>query len=150
MISNDDFLLHLYLAAIAAAEARPTGSDLANAPCLDHWRPMLTLGGVPLLWGRVSRHPRLGDALITTSPLIALDRDEGWARTFSRWYKLGVPFDTLRQIVGPEFPQIRELPEVIGFGLPSHIPLDDPEALAHLLAARIDSIRRLARRAARH
>ncbi|WP_420024058.1 DUF6634 family protein (plasmid) [Cereibacter azotoformans] len=150
MIPDDELLLHLYLAAIAAAEARPTKADLADAPGLDHWRPVLTLGGVPLLWGRVSRHPRLGDALITTSPLIALDRDAGWARTFSRWYKLGVPFDTLRQVVGSEFPHNRELPEVIGFSLPNFVPIDDQDALVRLLAARIDSIRRLARHAARH
>lgn len=94
MTPNDQTRLDRFLVAIDAAEA-----DIAAAPNLDLWRPVLSLNGIPILWGQVSRHPRLGDG-------------EG---------------------------------NVIGFDPPGLVPIDDPEMLARLLAARVDRIRRAAK-----
>ncbi len=46
---------------------------------------------VPHLIGTVSGHPRLPDGPIRTSVLLAYDPDRGYARTFSRFYRLESP-----------------------------------------------------------
>lgn len=75
--------------AIEEAQSGPTHEDLATAPTLSPWHPILTLEAEPLLWGHVNGHPILGARWITTARLIALDPNGQWARTFSRWYQLG-------------------------------------------------------------
>ncbi|WP_428990946.1 DUF6634 family protein [Methylocapsa aurea] len=45
----------------------------------------------PALAGAVAGHPALGDRSIVTSDLCALDAAAGWARTSSRFYRLGRP-----------------------------------------------------------
>ena len=62
--------------AVRAAERGPDAADLAAAPVLDDWRPMRAAGGM-VLWGEVSGHPRLGQAHVVTSRLLALDRSAG-------------------------------------------------------------------------
>jgi hypothetical protein len=74
---------------IAAGEA-PTTADLAHAPLLVDWRLMLTWAGVGLV-GFVAGHPLRGSRTIATSPLWVLDPELRWARTLSRFYRLGVP-----------------------------------------------------------
>jgi hypothetical protein len=74
---------------IAQGDA-PTAADLARAPLLVDWRFMLTWAGAGLV-GFVAGHPLLGTKHIATSPLWALDPALRWARTLSRFYKLGVP-----------------------------------------------------------
>lgn len=60
-----------------------------DAPLLDRWtfgeRPALCLMGLS------SGHPILEGTgrLITTSDLILISQDGAWARTLSRWYRLG-------------------------------------------------------------
>lgn len=82
----------------------PSAADLASAPLLDPWQAVIIdISGLPVLWGQVTGHPRLGDDAIITSRLLALDAANGWARTTSRWYCLGRPFaaqmqDLARQI----------------------------------------------------
>ena len=73
---------------IAAGEA-PTAADLATAPLLVDWRFLLSWAGVGLA-GFVAGHPLRGSRHIATSPLWVLDPDLRWARTLSRFYKLGV------------------------------------------------------------
>ncbi|WP_414475904.1 DUF6634 family protein [Microvirga sp. M2] len=67
----------------------PTAADLSSAPILDHW----TCASAPALRliGLVSDHPLLPGAgrPIVTSDLWVLAEDQGWARTRSRWYRLG-------------------------------------------------------------
>lgn len=75
--------------SIATAEAGPSTEDLERAPELDLWRQQINFLGELVLEGNVRRHPVLGDRAIITSPVIALDPDERWARTMSRWYHLG-------------------------------------------------------------
>ena len=64
-----------------------------NAPILDRW--ILGQRLVPCLAGLSTGHPRLvgENRLIGTSNLWLLSRDHGWARTLSRWYRLGRPAD---------------------------------------------------------
>lgn len=61
-------------------------SDLRDAPLLTNWTASHRLR--PCLAGTVIGHPRLGDRTISTSELFAIDRKAGWARTFSRFYRL--------------------------------------------------------------
>lgn len=77
------------LISIAAAEAGPSAEDMEHAPELDLWRLQVNFFGELVLEGNVRRHPVLGDRAIITSPVIALDPNERWARTVSRWYRLG-------------------------------------------------------------
>lgn len=77
------------LVAIAAAEVGPSAFELHAAPELDLWIPQVNIIGELVLEGEVKAHPILGNDAITTSPLIALDPDRKWARTVSRWYRLG-------------------------------------------------------------
>lgn len=62
-----------------------------DAPHLDRWafgaRPAACLVGLS------SGHPILEgtERLITTSDLILISEDGAWARTLSRWYRLGDP-----------------------------------------------------------
>jgi hypothetical protein len=74
---------------IAQGDA-PTAADLARAPLLVDWRFMLSWAGVGLV-GFAAGHPLLGAKTIATSPLWVLDPALRWARTLSRFYKLGVP-----------------------------------------------------------
>lgn len=71
----------------------PTPSVLEDAPLLGNWER----GGRPAscLFGNVCDHPMLlgMGRPIVTSDLWALAPDQGWARTLSRWYRLGLPRD---------------------------------------------------------
>lgn len=67
---------------------QPRNVDLRTAPVLEAWMS----GGLvaPCLLGAVIGHPLLGSRPhIHTSQLIAMDADLGWARTWSRFYRLG-------------------------------------------------------------
>jgi hypothetical protein len=63
----------------------------AGAPILDRW--ILAKRTVPCLAGLSTGHPQLvgENRLIGTSDLWLLSRDHSWARTLSRWYRLGRP-----------------------------------------------------------
>ena len=79
------------LERIKAGEA-PTEADLAAAPSLHGWWPVtVQSNGKPaiILAGIVTGHPRLHNGPATTSLVVALDPRGRWARTFSRWYRLG-------------------------------------------------------------
>jgi hypothetical protein len=73
---------------------------LAKAPILEDWLPTVTPLGVQLV-GRVSGHPLHGDRAIATSPVWFADPDGGWARTLSRYYRLGPPLhrDDVQRVV---------------------------------------------------
>ncbi|MCA0058512.1 MULTISPECIES: DUF6634 family protein [unclassified Mesorhizobium] len=61
------------------------------APIIDRW--ILAQRIVPGLAGLSTGHPRLvgQDRLIATTDLWLLSEDRAWARTLSRWYRLGRP-----------------------------------------------------------
>ena len=69
--------------------------DMAGSepPILDRWILASTM--VPCLAGLSAGHPRLvgENRLIGTSDLWLLSQDRTWARTLSRWYRLGRPAD---------------------------------------------------------
>jgi hypothetical protein len=60
-----------------------------NAPTLDEWR--FAVRPVTCLEGLSTGHPRLlGDRRsIVTSEIFLISEELGWARSFSRWYRLG-------------------------------------------------------------
>jgi hypothetical protein len=67
----------------------PTADELAGAPVLDNWA--LTVRLTSCLAGEVRGHPLLGDRrLISTSEIFAIDPRGFWARTYSRFYALGL------------------------------------------------------------
>lgn len=65
-----------------------------DAPVLDRW--VLSMRTVPCLAGLSTGHPKLAgeNRLIGTSELWMLSKDRSWARTLSRWYRLGRPAQT--------------------------------------------------------
>jgi len=62
-----------------------------RAPILEQWAPKYR--PAPCLTGLSTGHPQLvgRDRLIITSDLQLVSSDQMWARTTSRWYRLGVP-----------------------------------------------------------
>lgn len=72
---------------------RPSDSELQHAPFLAEWQPIMLPTGDIFLLGFVTGHPHIRNGkFCSTSPLIAYDaRLAEWARTVSRWYRLGLP-----------------------------------------------------------
>lgn len=64
----------------------PTADELESAPALLAWT--IQSRRQPCLEGYVVDHPRLKPGLVTTSELWAVDPQQKWARTFSRFYRL--------------------------------------------------------------
>lgn len=67
------------------------GELALEPPLLDQWR--LAVRPAPCLVGLSTGHPKLTghDRPIHTSDLWLLSSDGAWARTLSRWYRLGEP-----------------------------------------------------------
>lgn len=114
------------MASILALLARgPTADDIASAPRIDRWEVMVSPGGAPVLWGYVTGHPRLGDCKLRTSRVIGMDRSAAWARTYGRWYALGMS----RAASEPDAAPISATIDLHGFR-----PLRDNAGLARLMA----------------
>jgi len=67
----------------------PSEADLAKAPLIVDWRPVISAAGLRL-WGFVAGHPRLGNTGAMTSQLWAAGADGTWIRTLSRFYHVGL------------------------------------------------------------
>ena len=68
----------------------PRSMDLRATPIIDKW----SYGLVPArcIAGSVRGHPILGNlARVHTAELVLIDPESGWARTWSRYYRLGEP-----------------------------------------------------------
>lgn len=67
--------------------------DLDRVPVLDHW--LLSQRSVPCLVGLSTGHPELTgmNRFVRTSDLWLVSEDMTWARTLSRWYRLGRPVE---------------------------------------------------------
>ena len=63
---------------------------LRTAPMLDSYFPVLSPLGLHLV-GQVTQHPLLGSRRIVTSQVWIADPEGHWARTLSRFYRLGQP-----------------------------------------------------------
>ncbi|MGV7030531.1 DUF6634 family protein [Methylobacterium symbioticum] len=75
------------LGRIARGE-HPMGHILRDAPELSDWS--VVLFPIPHMLGIVVGHPEIGDGRICrTSELVTFDPVSGYARTFSRFYRLG-------------------------------------------------------------
>lgn len=138
---NDRIWFDKVLRAIAAAEAGPSDADLAQAPVLSDWKAAISPGGHVMLWGEVTDHPLLGNASIHTSQLIAIDPAAGWARTASRWYRLGRSLDALEAELVESLNGNKANADAIRFTLPGFMNIDDPELLQRLLAEYITQVR---------
>ncbi|MDF3605792.1 ATP-dependent Lon protease [Paracoccus sp. DMF-8] len=131
------------LRAIDAVEAGPSEANLAQAPVLSGWKAAMSPDGHVMLWGEVTDHPLLGNASIHTSQLIAIDPEIGWARTASRWYRLGRSIDAIETALAEALNGKRALAGSIQFTLPGFTNIDDPELLALLLATYIARVREI-------
>ena len=81
------------LAALARGEA-PSSTVLAAAPLITDWSLAARMIPVAALTGTVVGHPVITTGHVAiTSELFAIDRVKGWARTRSRFYRLGRPED---------------------------------------------------------
>lgn len=78
-------------AVLARADIDPTEGEFAAAPLLDGWEVVRDAFDYTILYGRVTGHPTLKGPAIRTSPLLRLNLPAGWARTYSRFYRLGAP-----------------------------------------------------------
>lgn len=67
----------------------PTANELDAAPIIDYWAQATR--AEPCLVGYVHGHPRLDSRLAMTSGLWVMAKELGWARTLSRFYRLGRP-----------------------------------------------------------
>ncbi len=68
----------------------PSEKMLAHAPMLNDWNYGIRIA--PCLLGSVVDHPLLGcRPAIRTSEVFVIDGMSGWVRTWSRWYRLGLP-----------------------------------------------------------
>lgn len=72
---------------------RPGDDRLDRAPRLENWSFLELGAGIYVLTGAVAEHPRLGTIPnVRTSLLVGLDATNlKWARTLSRFYRLGTP-----------------------------------------------------------
>lgn len=129
-------------AALTAAETGPSKADLAEAPVLDLWRPLVSPHGAPILWGLASGHPRLGNTWVTTSQLVAIGPAKGWARTASRWYALARPFTDYEAEVARSLGMKNAPPGFLQLDMPGFQPLEDERLLGRLLTAWAERIRR--------
>lgn len=71
------------------AEGHRPGAELADAPFLDNYAPTFRMG--PCLTGTVQGHPSVRGPAVLTSALWAYSPELGFARTLSRYYRLGQP-----------------------------------------------------------
>lgn len=79
-----------YDLAELAAGRPPDPAAMAEAPLLRRWGVIRASGYV--LTGQVFGHPTIADGkTAVTSNLLAISREQGWARTTSRFYLLGSP-----------------------------------------------------------
>ncbi|MBJ3786996.1 hypothetical protein DEVEQU_00092 [Devosia equisanguinis] len=67
----------------------PSIRDISAAPVLNDWR--LGRRAEPALMGFVEGHPSVRPGPVVTSGVYYLDPIAGYARTLSRWYRLGDP-----------------------------------------------------------
>lgn len=143
LLPDDRDWIDKALLAIDAAEAGPSDTDIANAPILSDWMPAISPFAHVILVGEVVGHPILGKRSITTSQLIAIHPEAGWARTVSRWYSLAQPgpasADTFARNLGLKNPTAA----AVRFAITGFITMGDLGDLDEILSANIVQIRQI-------
>lgn len=122
------------LRAIRAVEIGPTFEDLAQAPLIDFWVTVSRSSAEICLLGEVSNHPTLGTDDILTSPIVALNRTEGWGRSLSRWYRLGKPLFAVRDSLADQFKDRQGHPASVQFDCPGLVAIEDQAAVDQVIA----------------
>lgn len=79
----------LHEAARIAEGFQPGEAELSDAPLLTGWEILPVPGGALTLIGVASGHPLRPDGPVHTSIVLAMSEQAGWARTVSRYYRLG-------------------------------------------------------------
>jgi hypothetical protein len=76
--------------SLELSKVGPSTAELDLAPTLSPWSAVLDpeYGGA-ILVGAQNGHPTLRGRFINTSRLCGLDTEGAWARTSTRWYRLG-------------------------------------------------------------
>jgi hypothetical protein len=75
----------------ALSSGVPTTDELEKAPVLDRWCAIHDTDTVILI-GYVTRHPYIRDqGRSRTSLVLQIQPENGWARTWNRFYRLGSP-----------------------------------------------------------
>lgn len=69
----------------------PSQADLISAPTLSGWAVEQVGENTYRLIGVVTGHPIVPDGWCTTSVVLVMDPERGWARTVSRLYRLAEP-----------------------------------------------------------
>lgn len=130
-----DEVIRRAVLAFEAAGKGPTAEALAESPLLVNWQ-IIMMAGRLCLAGEVSGHPKLKDDFITTSHLVFLSPGLDWARTMSRFYRLGSSLGAMLARIDAFKGRNLELTDV--YGWPA-LSLEDTrrklEQLAKLLRA---------------
>ena len=88
-LSREVVLEGLRVAARIHEGHSPSEAELDSAPVISLWTLEPVGEGLSRLAGIVVGHPRLRDGVCFTSAVLAMDPQMKWARTVSRWYRLG-------------------------------------------------------------
>lgn len=75
-----------------ASGVLPGSTQLATAPLIDHWD--FAARSELCLVGKMTGHPHCGGPMSATSGIWVWAPELGWARTLSRYYRLGRPVST--------------------------------------------------------
>lgn len=89
-MSRSGLVSHLRRLANDIESLDGSGPALGDMVAIDSWS--LAQRPVPCLVGRPFGHPTIADRKTArTSELFYFDPEQGLARSFSRWYRLGTP-----------------------------------------------------------
>lgn len=141
MIEDDLYHLRKAIAAVESTEATASDQKLAKAPQLELWLPVRNRFGALALLGQLMDHPMLGRDDIMTSPLVALNLHDGWARSCERLYRLGQPFFRLTN--NPSSQHCHE-PTLLMFEFPGMQPVHDLDMANRMIAAFVAHVRQRA------
>ena len=94
-LNREAVISGLRAAARIRAGVMPTESELTSAHKMESWGLEPVGGGLHRLIGVVSGHPEVPDGFCHTSVVLVLAEDLQWARTVSRVYSLGRPFEEM-------------------------------------------------------
>jgi hypothetical protein len=120
-LAHEQNRFHLFMMEESTELGRigPSAEDLAKAPMLDNWVAFRYTLSTAQLLGTPIGHPVRSSLFVKTSFLCAIDPGGTWARTISRWYRLGkmlsdVEFYALHgRKTARYLPDIIDIPETI-------------------------------------